>query len=219
MLNEAYEKLLAAFGPQNWWPAETPFEVIVGAVLTQNTSWKNVEYALENLREVGALSLDVIHAMHAEELAELIRPAGYYNIKAKRLKNLVRFIVEQHNGDLPQLFARSAHDLREQLLQVNGIGFETADSIVLYAAHLPIFVVDAYTARVLKRHGWIEPEADYQAIQELFEYHLPQDVSLYNEYHALIVRVGKEYCGKKPKCEQCPLVGLLPESGPVELER
>ncbi len=216
VLQTAFEKLAAAYGPQHWWPGETPFEVLVGAVLTQNTSWQNVERALDNLRESGTLDLSELHKIPTEELAELIRPCGYYNQKAKRLKNLVRYVVEQHHGDLRACLEQPLHELREQLLSVNGVGLETADSIVLYAAHLPLFVIDAYTARVLKRHGWIEPEADYHAMQDLFQRQLPEDVQLYNEFHALLVRVGKQFCGTKPKCEACPLNELLPAGGPLD---
>jgi endonuclease-3 related protein len=209
-LQEAYDRLFAAFGPQRWWPGESPFEVIVGAVLTQNTAWKNVEQALENLREAGLLEPRAMLSAGSEELAELIRPSGYYRLKARRLLNLVRMIVERYDGSLATMFAQPLDELRRQLLEVNGIGPETADSILLYAGNLPTFVVDAYTARVLKRHGWIDPEADYYAIQEHFLHGLPTDAALFNEYHALLVRVGKDYCRKQPRCEDCPLAPLLP---------
>ena len=215
-LYEIYDRLLAAFGPQQWWPGETPFEVMVGAVLVQNTNWKNVERAIENLAEAGLLSLEKLHELEAEELAELIRPAGYYRLKAKRLKNLITFIFEQYDGSLDTMFAADIESLREGLLSVKGVGPETADSIVLYAAEKPTFVVDNYTARVWKRHGWIEFEADYYTLKDHFESSLERDTQLFNEYHALIVRVGKEFCGKQPKCDACPLADLLPESGVQE---
>ena len=189
---------------------------MVGAILTQNTSWKNVERALDQLRAADALVPEVIHELNAEELAELIRPAGYYRLKAKRLKNLVEVVVEEFDGDLPALLDLDRDALRERLLRINGIGPETADSIVLYAAQQPMFVVDRYTARVLKRHGWIEPEADYHQIQAEFHAALPQDTALFNEYHALIVKVGGLFCGRRPKCDGCPLAGLLPEGGPYQ---
>lgn len=215
ILRNAYRRLFDAFGPQHWWPGESPWEIVVGAVLTQNTSWNNVERAIENLRDADALDLDRLHTMPTDELAELIRPAGYYRVKARRLKNLIELIVNRFDGSLEELFALGQHRLRDELLAVNGIGPETADSIVLYAAQFPTFVVDAYTARILKRHGWIEPEADYDAIKDYFESNLVSDVRLFNEYHALLVRLGKEFCRKTPKCDECPLVHLLPESGPL----
>ncbi len=216
-LREVYEHLLSALGPQHWWPGETPFEVIVGAVLVQNTAWKNVERAIANLRDADLLSPEAIHQTPAEELEELIRPAGYYRLKARRLKHLIDFLVERYDGSLDDMFATGVWALREELLSVNGIGPETADSILLYAGELPTFVVDTYTARVLKRHGWIEPEADYYAIKELFESNLEEDVAMWNEYHALLVRVGHLYCRKTPKCEECPLGEWLPEGGVVEM--
>ena len=215
-LNDVYQRLLDAFGPQHWWPGDSPFEVMVGAILTQNTAWKNVERAIDNLREAGVLSPQRIHSLHQEELAELIQPAGYFRVKARRLKNLVDFLFDRYDGSLEALFATRLPALREQLLAVSGIGPETADSILLYAGGLPTFVVDTYTARVLKRHGWIEPEADYHSIKDHFESGLEDDVQLYNEYHALLVCVGKDYCRKAPKCDACPLHDLLPDGGPLD---
>lgn len=217
MLREAYEKLLSAFGPQHWWPGESPFEVLVGAVLVQNTAWRNVERAIDNLRDAGLMEPHKLYALPESELAELIRPAGYYQVKARRLRNLLRFVVEQYDGSLDAMFSVGVSTLREELLGVNGIGPETADAILLYAGGLPTFVVDAYTHRVLARHGWIGYEADYHEIKDHFEASLPQDAALYNEYHALLVRVGKDFCRKTgPKCEACPLAEFLPASGIVE---
>jgi endonuclease-3 related protein len=216
VLYEAYEQLFKTFGPQHWWPGESTFEIATGAILTQNTNWNNVEKALANLRESDALSVAAVHKLSAEELSELIRPAGYYRLKSKRLKNFAQLVAEEFDSEIDQLFALGRDDLREKLLAVNGIGPETADSIVLYAAEKPIFVIDAYTSRMLKRHGWIDYEADYYAMQEYFHSSLESDVALFNEYHALIVQVGKQFCGKKPKCEECPLCGMLPDSGIVE---
>lgn len=216
VLHDAYKRLLAAYGPQSWWPGETPLEVIVGAVLTQNTSWKNVEKAIANLRDEGVLSLDRLHRLNHAELAELIRPAGYYTVKSRRLKNLIDFIFARYDGSLDAMFATSLSTLREELLEVNGIGPETADAILLYAGNLPTFVIDAYTARVLKRHGWIEPEADYHAMQDHFLSTLESDAALFNEYHALLVKVGKEHCKPTPKCQGCPLEEMLPEGGSCE---
>jgi len=208
ILEDIYLRLLAHFGSQDWWPAETPFEVMVGAILTQNTNWQNVEKAIARLRENNLLSLPAMAALPVEELAEYIRPAGYYNIKAGRLKNLFTMIEEQWDGDLDYLLSQPAQTLREQLLAVKGIGPETADSMVLYAAEQPVFVVDAYTHRILFRHEIISEEYGYFEIQELFTDNLEEDCRLFNEYHALLVQAGKHFCKKsKPKCGQCPLAG------------
>ena len=214
VLKAAYDKLLERFGPQGWWPGETPLEIVVGAILTQNTNWQNAARAIEQLREAAVLQLPELHTISIAELEQLLRPAGYYRIKARRLRNLTQRIVDEFDGDLDRLLELSGDALREQLLTVRGVGPETADSIVLYAANQPIFVVDAYTARVVKRHGWLEPEADYHAMQTYFHDALPAETQLFNEYHALIVRVGKEYCRPTPRCEGCPLESLLPDGGP-----
>ena len=208
---EMFAALSNHFGPQHWWPAQTELEVIVGAVLTQNTNWKNVEKALVNLKEKDLLSIHHLHALPVAELAQLIRPAGYYNIKAKRLKNLIDFIAERYHSDLTGLLDEETESLRQGLLSVNGIGPETADSILLYAAHRPIFVVDAYTHRILSRHGMTDEQNDYHQLQALFMNHLPDDPSLFNEFHALIVMTGKEYCRRKPLCHLCPLQDWGPD--------
>ncbi len=218
VLEEVYRRLLAAYGPQHWWPGQSPFEVIVGAILVQNTSWKNVERAITNLRQRDLLEPHALFDVPLEELSELIRPAGYYRIKARRLSNLLRLIVESYDGDLRAMFAVDIPTLREALLGVSGVGPETADSILLYAGDLPVFVIDTYTHRVMARHGWVEPEIDYHGLQEFFELHLAEDVKLYNEYHSLLVRVGHRHCRKTPKCDDCPLADLLPEGGPLEPE-
>ncbi len=219
MLTEVYRRLFDAFGPQHWWPGETPFEVMVGAVLTQNTSWRNVERAIRNLREADLLSPKELYGVPVEELEELIRPAGYYRVKARRLRALLEWLVERFDGSLDAMFAVGLPDLRQELLAVNGIGPETADSILLYAGGLPTFVVDAYTHRVFARHGWIDFDMDYHGIQEYVEGELPRDVSVYNEFHALLVRLGKDYCRKtKPRCTECPLREMLPSGGPLEPE-
>ncbi|MGR0479958.1 MAG: endonuclease III domain-containing protein [Candidatus Electronema sp. V4] len=206
-LNEIYDRLLAHFGPQHWWPGDSPFEIMVGAVLTQNTNWQNVEKAIANLKAAGQLDPAQLAALSTEELAELIRPAGYHNLKAARLKNLLALIEEQ--GGVEALLAQPTATLRELLLRVKGIGPETADSIVLYAASRPVFVVDTYTHRIFSRHGLISEDSDYFQMQELFMTHLEEDAAFFNEYHALFVRVGKEFCRKStPKCDGCPLNGL-----------
>ncbi len=206
---EIYENLLDHFGPQNWWPAETPFEMVIGAVLTQNTSWKNVDKALVNLKEADLLSFDTLCNLDQVSLATLIRPAGYYNLKAKRLKNLLQMIQNEYAGDLQSLLKDDLYHSRMMLLQVKGIGPETADSILLYAGNHPIFVVDAYTHRVFSRHNLVEEECSYEDVQERFMDNLPADSKLFNEYHALIVKVAKAYCKKNaPLCENCPLQGV-----------
>lgn len=204
-LREMFHLLKTRFGPQQWWPADTPLEVMVGAVLTQNTNWKNVEKAILNLKKKDLLSLERLYGLAPEALAHEIRPAGYYNIKARRLKNLMEFVMTQYQGDLEALKQEALPTLRQGLLSVNGVGPETADSILLYALHRPVFVVDAYTHRILIRHAMADEQATYQDLQELFVMHLPDDPSLYNEFHALIVQAGKHYCRKKPLCESCPL--------------
>jgi endonuclease-3 related protein len=208
-LDEIYKLLLKAYGPQNWWPAESSLEVMVGAVLTQNTNWQGVEKAIANLKKNGILALDKLHHRSIEELAEFIKPAGYFNLKARRLKNLIGMVVEAFGGDLTAMGQTETAQLRQELLLVNGVGPETADSILLYAFHRPIFVVDTYTYRVTSRHGLIEEEINYQALQDLFMEHVPLDVNMFNEYHALLVKVGKLHCKRKARCEGCPLESLL----------
>ena len=207
-LTEIYHLLFERFGPQHWWPSETQFEIIVGAILTQNTNWANVEKAIANLKSADLLSPEKLHNIEVSQLAELIRPAGYYNIKSKRLKNFLDWFFENYDGKLPELENVDTERLRTELLGVKGVGRETADSILLYAFDRPIFVVDAYTARVAVRHGLIEPEADYEQLRELFQSNLPQDVQFFNEYHALLVKVGKEFCRPKARCAGCALEGL-----------
>jgi endonuclease III related protein len=217
ILHEVYERLLARFGPQHWWPGESPFEVLVGAVLVQNTAWKNVERAIENLRAAGVLEPRALYELPVDDLAALIHPAGYFQVKAKRLRNLLKLVVDDYDGSLDAMFRTDLSTLREQLLGVHGIGPETADAILLYAGGMPTFVVDTYTHRVLARHGWIDYDADYHEIQDYFQASLPDDASLYNEYHALLVQVGKEHCRRTaPLCAACPLVSLLPPAGIVE---
>lgn len=218
-LQEVHDRLFDAFGPQHWWPGQSPFEVIVGAVLVQNTNWQNVKKAIEQLRQADLLEPHALYDVPVEELEELIRPAGYFRIKARRLRSLLEFLVERYDGSLEAMFATGLSSLREELLAVHGIGPETADSILLYAGGLPVFVVDTYTHRVMARHGWIGFDDDYHMIQDHFQGGLAEDVQLYNEFHALLVRVGKLYCRKKkPKCEECPLAELLPAGGALERE-
>jgi len=202
-----YQRLLAAYGPQHWWPANTPFEVMVGAVLTQNTAWMNVERAIANLMAAGRLTCQGILTLPDEALAELIRPAGYFNVKARRLKALCAFLAEQGVAAQPERLRELAPlpELRRRLLAVHGVGEETADSILLYALGLPIFVVDAYTRRIFSRLGLIAGSEAYGHIQQGFMAQLPQEVRLFNEYHALIVHLGKSVCRPRPRCGECPL--------------
>jgi endonuclease-3 related protein len=202
---EMFGKMSDHFGPQHWWPADTELEMMVGAVLTQNTNWGNVERAMSRLKKEKRLTVRGLASLPVERLADLIRPAGYYNIKAGRLKNLIRFIVDRYGGDLTALLEEETGTLRQGLLSVNGVGPETADSILLYAAHRPVFVVDAYTHRILERHGLIGDTSDYHALQALFMDALAGDEALYGELHALIVRTGKAYCRRSPLCRGCPL--------------
>lgn len=205
-LKEIYDKLLASFGPQHWWPGDTPFEVMLGAILTQNTNWSNVEKAIHNLKSAGLLTVKALHNCPLSDLSGLIKPAGYFNVKAKRLKGLIDWLFENYDGDLDRLFSKETGALREELLSIKGIGPETADSIALYAANKPTFVCDAYTYRMCLRHQMISEETGYDELKALFEDALPKDVKLFNEYHALIVKLGKTYCKKtKPLCGQCPL--------------
>jgi len=204
-----YKKLYKFFGPQRWWPGDTPFEIAVGAILTQNTNWGNVEKAINNLKKEKALNAKAIHDMPVNRLGSLIRPAGYFNIKAKRLKAFIDFLMHDYHGSMKKMKGEDMHSLREKLLAVNGIGPETADSILLYALDKPIFVIDAYTKRVLSRHNILGHDEGYDKFQELFHLSLKKDVKLYNEYHALFVRVGKIFCKTKPKCASCPLEAML----------
>jgi endonuclease-3 related protein len=203
-----YTRLYKHYGPQHWWPGETRFEIIIGAILTQNTNWKNVEKAISNLKGADRLTPERLHALPIEELAALIRPAGYFNIKAKRLKHFLNWLFEKHDGAPESLEVLSLSTLRKQLLGIKGIGPETADSICLYGFDKPIFVVDAYTARIFGRHEMVEPGSGYEQIQDMFHGNLEQDAALFNEFHALIVKVGKEYCKTKAACEGCPLESL-----------
>jgi endonuclease III related protein len=206
---EAYRLLYAHFGPQGWWPGETPFEVMVGAVLTQNTSWSNVTRAIDNLRNGGLLSYETLSLCSADEIAPYIRPSGYFNLKAQRLRNLLDLIGDSYAGDLEHFLSDELATARGKLLGVKGIGPETADSILLYACRQPIFVIDMYTHRVFSRHNLLMEESEYQDIQQVFMDNLVHDSQLFNEFHALIVRVATTYCKKNnPLCDQCPLQGF-----------
>ncbi len=207
-LNEIYQLLFDSFGPQHWWPGQTQFEIITGAILTQNTNWANVEKAIANLKSADCLTPEKLYHLDVSELAEFIRPAGYYNIKTKRLKNFINWLFDNYDGRPTNLENVDTGQLRAELLAINGIGYETADSILLYAFERPVFVVDAYTARIAFRHQLIEPDANYEQLRELFQSNLPEDTQLFNEYHALLVKVGKEFCKPKARCPGCPLEEL-----------
>lgn len=202
-LRSVFDRLLAAYGPQHWWPGESPFEVMVGAVLTQNTAWSNVERAIGNLKAVGWLDPSAIVAADPTRLAERIRPVGYFNVKARRLQSFCRFLLER--GDQAQLGALTTGELRRLLLEVHGVGPETADDMLLYAFDRPVFVIDAYTRRIFLRLGLIAGSETYEQLRRGFEVALGPDTPLYNEYHALIVHHAKQSCRAKPDCERCVL--------------
>ena len=205
-LMNLYGCLYDHFGPQGWWPADTPFEVSIGAILTQNTSWVNVEKAIENLKKSDLLAPEKLHKIYHDELAALIRPAGYYNIKARRIKNFTDSLMTDFSGSLEVLFSLDLNRSRRWLLAISGIGPETADSILLYAGNKPVFVVDAYTYRVLMRHGMIFGDESYDEVQEILQKNLINGVKLFNEFHALLVVLGKNFCTKNnPRCASCPV--------------
>jgi len=200
-----YGRLLRHFGPRHWWPGESSFEVCVGAVLTQNTNWKNVERAIANLKDAGVLKLSVMHLMEHHELAELIRPAGYFRLKARRLKALLDYLYEVGGKKLEGFNSRPTDKIRKELLDVWGVGPETADSILLYALGRPVFVVDAYTKRIFYRLGLTPKDMEYEDMRAYFESNLPDKLKLFNDYHAQIVATGNNFCSPKPKCDGCPL--------------
>jgi len=213
-LRDVYRRLLRHYGPQSWWPGETPFEVMVGAVLTQNTSWENVERAIANLRDNAALDPEVIVTTHPKRLASWLRPSGYFNVKTKRLRNFCRWYLAE--GGLESLREWPTAPLRRALLGVSGVGPETADDILLYAFGRPVFVIDAYTRRIFARLGTVEGGEDYEVLRALFEERLGRgrrNVAIFNEYHALIVRHAKQACRVRPLCEQCCLAAVCPSAG------
>ncbi len=207
-LEHIFDLLYQRFGKRHWWPADSPFEVVIGAVLTQNTAWKNVEKAIANLKQAQMLSPEKLYREPVSGIANLIRPSGFYNQKAKRLKLVAAYITETWNGDMDAMCRKETGALRNELLSINGIGKETADSILLYACNKPVFVVDSYTHRVFSRHGMAAEEAGYDEIQELFMDNLDHGTRLFNEYHALIVELAKTFCKTKPLCDRCPLSDL-----------
>jgi len=209
---EMYEAMRGHFGPQGWWPsaagcetAEGKLEICLGAILTQNTNWGNVERAIANLREAGCLNVETLHAMRPGRLAKLIRPAGYFNVKARRLKSFIAVVAGEAGGDIERLLDRPLEQLRPALLAIHGVGPETADSMILYAAGQATFVIDAYTFRIFRRHGMLAGGADYDTAKAMFEEALPREVALYNDYHAQIVATGKHFCRRRARCEGCCL--------------
>lgn len=209
-LLDVYRSLYRQYGPQGWWPGDDPFETILGAILTQNTAWRNVERALANLKAANALDPVRIRELPQEELARLIRPSGYFNMKARKLKAFVDLLGWRHQDDLGHLFDQEPMALRQELLSVYGIGEETADDIMVYAAKLPSFVIDAYTRRIMLRLGVAPRQQRYGAFQAIFHDNLPHDVQLFNEYHALLDRHAKETCRTVPLCGGCILLALCP---------
>lgn len=241
-LRRAYELMRARFGHQHWWPGETPFEVCVGAILTQNTAWSNVERAIAHLKAAQVLEPARLHALPETGLAELIRPAGYFNVKARRLRAFLRTLVGDYGGELRRLFAGETSAVRDRLLAINGVGPETADSMLLYAGRHHSFVIDAYTRRIFARHRWCVPDASYDDLKALCEASLSGSpvssrsdrppgagnksaaegeagnarLDLWQDYHAQLVKIGKHFCRPRdPRCADCPLNVLLPETGPA----
>lgn len=205
VLLEIFHLLYKTYGPRHWWPADSPFEVIVGAILTQNTNWVNVEKAIQNLRREKALTPSAIYGLSLKKLARLIRPCGYYNVKADRLKTFINYLFSKYSGDLTDMRKRPRGILRRELLEVKGLGPETVDSIILYALKKPVFVVDAYTRRIMGCQGIIRSGSDYHEIQSVFTKNLTKSVKLFNEYHALLVEHAKRVCRSSPKCQECIL--------------
>ena len=206
-LLQVYKRLYHHYGDLHWWPGDTPLEISVGAILTQNTAWTNVEKAIARLKENRSLSVNALTRLSHRRLASLIKAAGYFNVKSRRLKNFISFLQNRYGGSLKKMFHRETNRLREELLSVNGTGPETADSILLYAGEKPIFVIDAYTKRIFSRHGVMAYDKSYDEFQQLFMKSLPADVALYNQYHAMLVNIGKDFCRSRPRCDSCPLNG------------
>jgi len=205
LLGKLYDLLLRTFGPQGWWPGETPFEVALGAILTQNTNWQNVARVIAALKAEDSLDPVILGEMPEAELARRFRPAGYYNLKARRVKNFLAFFAERFGSSMENMATAAWEPLRDELLHLKGIGPETADSILLYALNKPTFVVDTYTFRILSRHGLVPDPCSYEELRLVFMDHVPPEVPFYQEFHALLVRVGKDFCRPQPRCAGCPL--------------
>lgn len=214
-LQRYYGLMMDHFGPTGWWPGDSAFEIAVGAILTQNTAWANVEKAIANLKKERLLSPGAILACRRPRLESVLRPSGFFRVKARRLRSFCAFLADEYGGSMKRLARRPLAGLREELLGVHGIGPETADDIILYACEKPVFVVDAYTRRILSRHGHVDPKIGYEDLRALFEKHLERDVALYKDYHGLIVWTGKNYCRATPNCEKCPLAPTLRRGQPL----
>ncbi len=213
-LGDMYDRLWAAYGPQRWWPADSATEVVIGAILTQNTAWSNVERAIDRLRSANCLSWAALRNVSQEKLEKLIQPCGTFRVKAARLRAFVQVLSDEHKGSLDSLLNGEADRARCRLLAIRGIGPETADAILLYAGGRPTFVVDAYTRRILRRHHVFDAGASYETVQQSFHGALPQEPQLYNEYHALLVAVAKRHCRARARCDDCPLADLPHDPGP-----
>lgn len=214
-LHETYQRMVAHYGPTHWWPGETPFEVAVGAILTQNTAWTNVERAIGNLRREKLLEPAALAACSERTLQDAIRPSGYFRTKARYVRDFARHLLDRYGGSMEAMAARPLAELRPELLALRGIGPETADDILLYACGKPVFVVDAYTRRILSRHGLCEPGIGYEPLRALFETHLASDLAMFREFHGLIVFTGKDFCRRAPRCEGCPLQAMLKPGQPL----
>lgn len=210
VLMEVFRRLYGRYGPQGWWPGESRFEVVIGAILTQAVSWRSVERALDNLKQAQVFSMDGLRDVPQAQLAQMLRPCVYFNMKARKLKAFVDHVWDQYGGDLDALLSREPAELREELLSIYGIGEETADDILVYAAGQPSFIIDSYTRRILSRMGFADGRASYRELQNLFHQHLPREVGLFNEYHALLDRHAREVCRKRPVCVDCCLSGMCP---------
>ena len=214
-LEAFYRRMAAHYGPTHWWPGDSAFEIAIGAILTQNTAWTNVEKAIANLKRARLLSPRKMVACPVDELEAALRPSGYFRQKAKRVRLFCQHLIGHYRGSVVRMARRPLPELREELLALNGIGPETADDILLYACEKPVFVVDAYTRRILSRHGLVPPDIGYEPLRALFERHLDEDIHTFKEYHGLIVWTGKDFCRKQPDCGACPLRPLLKKGQPL----
>jgi len=215
ILKDFYNRMEARYGPTGWWPGDTAFEIAVGAVLTQNTAWLNVEKAIKNLKREKLLSPKAILECPLDRLETALMPSGYFRVKAKRLRSFCDYLISHYGGSMRRMKARPLEALRPELLDVHGIGPETADDILLYACEKPVFVVDAYTRRILSRHGVVKQHIPYEELRQFFEHNVEPDLTLYKEYHALIVYVGKDFCRRAPRCADCPLAPTLKKNQPI----
>lgn len=214
-LETFYRRMSAHYGPTHWWPGETAFEIAIGAILTQNTAWTNVEKAIVNLKQEGLLEPRAMAECSIEQLEMALRPSGYFRQKARRVRLFCEHLNTRYGGSMRRMARRPLDELRPELLSLNGIGPETADDILLYACDKPVFVVDAYTRRIFSRHALVPPEMGYEALRAFFEQHLEDDLHLFKEYHGLIVWTGKDFCRKQPRCAECPLAALLKPGHPL----